>query len=235
MAGRSVELVDRSEMVNTLRANLVIDPRRTAVVLVDMQRGHLDPPLATMPVPAAEAARVVEQAAKLLALGRDLDLPIVHLGLVRRRIESEHPNPVQQHFEPLRQAILGYNVEGTPQAEFMPAVAPRAGEHVITSKKQLDGFFGTDLEYLLQILGVDTLLIGGVNTNTCVLNTCFGAFNRRFKVVVIEECVASMHGHDLHIFGLENVRRILGWVLTLAELREKLGVGAAVGARGTGA
>jgi nicotinamidase-related amidase len=66
------------------------------------------------------------------------------------------------------------------------------------------------------------LLLAGCNTNTCVLSTAFGAYNRGFRVVVISDCVASAYGNDLHQFALANVQRRLGWMLTLDELEEKL-------------
>ncbi|MFQ6111953.1 MAG: hypothetical protein ACE5LX_08000 [Nitrospinota bacterium] len=37
-----VQIVDRSGMIERLKAGLVLDPARTAVVTVDMHRGHLD-------------------------------------------------------------------------------------------------------------------------------------------------------------------------------------------------
>jgi hypothetical protein len=55
-----------------------------------------------------------------------------------------------------------------------------------------------------------------------VLNTAFSAFNRDFQVIVISDCVASMYGDDLHVLGLENVKRCLGHVLTVDEFMEKM-------------
>jgi nicotinamidase-related amidase len=81
---------------------------------------------------------------------------------------------------------------------------------------------GTPLELLLRQMGKDTLLIAGCNTNTCVLSSAFGAYNRGLCVVVIEDCVASAYGDDLHAFALANIQRRLGWVLTLRELDAKL-------------
>jgi len=62
----------------------------------------------------------------------------------------------------------------------------------------------------------------GINTNTCVLNTAFSAFNLNYEVVVLSDCVASMYGEDLHIFGLQNVARCIGWVLSNEQLCAKL-------------
>ena len=43
MQADSVKLVDRSEMKQRLKEQLQIDPHRTAILAVDMHRGHLDP------------------------------------------------------------------------------------------------------------------------------------------------------------------------------------------------
>jgi nicotinamidase-related amidase len=50
----------------------------------------------------------------------------------------------------------------------------------------------------------------GINTNTCVHNAAFDGMNLGYKVVVAEECVGSMYGADLHVFGLQNIARCLG-------------------------
>ena len=67
-----------------------------------------------------------------------------------------------------------------------------------------------------------TVCFMGINTNTCVLNTAFTAFNFDYRVVVLSDCVASMYGDDLHVLGLQNVARCLGWVITNEQLFEKL-------------
>ena len=62
----------------------------------------------------------------------------------------------------------------------------------------------------------------GINTNTCVLNTAFTAFNFDYRVVVLSDCVASMYGDDLHALGLQNVARCLGWVITNEQFFRKI-------------
>ena len=102
---------------------------------------------------------------------------------------------------------------------------PRAlsrGDYVIDNKKRLDCFIGTDLDILLKSLHVRTVCFMGINTNTCVLNTSFTAFNLNYGVVVLSDCVASMYGDDLHVFGLQNIARCIGWVLTNNEVCEKM-------------
>lgn len=227
--------VDRTEMITALRAQLVVDPHRTAVVLVDAHRGHLDPAVATMPVDPDDARRVRAGLSVLVEEGRRAGLPIIHVVMTHRRLPypgaESMGNPFWKAVEAARQSltpgrpstISGHNLEGSPQTEILPELGPAPTDYVIRNKKRLSAFHGTDLEFLLRTLGISTVVLGGINTNTCVLCTAFDAFNRDFQVIVISDCVASMYGADLHVFGLQNVSRCLGWVLTNAEFLGLLG------------
>ena len=65
--------------------------------------------------------------------------------------------------------------------------------------------------------------IDETGSNTCVLNTSFTAFNFDYRVVVLSDCVASMYGDDLHVLGLQNVARGLGWMITNEQFYARLG------------
>jgi ureidoacrylate peracid hydrolase len=118
----------------------------------------------------------------------------------------------------------------------MPELEQKASDYVIGIKKSLSCFIGTDLESLLQTLQVDTLVLMGVNTNTCVQCAAFDSYNRGYKTIVLGDCVASMYGDDLHRLGLENIARCLGWVVSNDEFGRKVGTGrpARIGRRAHG-
>ncbi|HXL76823.1 MAG TPA: cysteine hydrolase, partial [Burkholderiales bacterium] len=120
-----------------------------------------------------------------------------------------------------KSTVREHNLEGSPGTQIMPELY-REGDYVIDSKKRLDCFYGTDLRQLLDALNVKSVVLMGMNTNTCVLNTAFTAFNFDYRVVVLSDCVASMYGDDLHVLGLQNVARCLGWVLTNDQFFQKL-------------
>jgi nicotinamidase-related amidase len=216
-------------MIASMRAQLTVDPARTAVVLVDAHRGHLDPQVATMPVSPEQAVRVRERLAHLVTGARLAHVPIIHVVLTHRRIPypgvESMSNPFWRAVEAARQSltpdrpstISGHNLEGSVQTEILPELGPDPTDVVIRSKKRLSAFYGTDLEVVLRSRGITTVALAGINTNTCVLNTAFDAFNRDLQVIVIADGVASMYGDDLHAFGLQNVSRCLGWVLSADE------------------
>ncbi|SRR5579884_125292 len=229
------EILDRGAFVQALRAQLSVDPRRTAILAVDVHRGHLDPEIGTMPVAPEDASRVRAACARLLAGGRALRVPVVYVLLTYRRttppgLESMG-NPFWRAVEAARESmtpgrrstIVYHNQEGSPQTEVPPELAPQPGDYVVRSKKRLSAFYGTELDVLLRALGTETVVIAGINTNTCVLCTAFDAFNRDLRVIVASDAVASMYGEDLHVFGLETLRRCLGWVLPTDEILAVLG------------
>src|SRR5215212_10213165 len=82
----AVDIVDRSAMMDRLRGGLVLKPRETAIVTIDMHRGHLDPQIATMAATPDDSRRVIAAAEELLAFSRARGLPIIHVKLVFRRI-----------------------------------------------------------------------------------------------------------------------------------------------------
>ena len=230
-----IAIVDRSTMIDRLHAAFNLNPRRTAIVTIDMHRGHLDPGVATMATDPQEAGRVIAAAKELLDFARGAGIPVIHVKLVYRRIAGLGSEGMTQPFwramhelaesdrlTPGRPSTVdGHNIVGSPGTEIIPALLAQS-DFVIDNKKRLDCFFGTDLNQLLRALGANTVCLMGINTNTCVLNTAFTAFNLDYRVVVLSDCVASMYGPDLHVLGLQNVARCLGWVLSNAEFRGKI-------------
>ncbi len=226
-------MAGRTEMRKRLNAALELDPRKTCVIAIDTHRGHLDPEIATMPVTAGIAAQVVAATARLLEATRAAGIPTIYAVMHNRTFagESEYlRNPFWRAVEDAREkltpelpsTIRNHNLVGSPQTEVMAEIAPREGDYVVASKHRLSVFLDTDLESALRALGAETLLLVGINTNTCVLCAAFEAFNRDYRAVVVSDCVHSMYGDDLHEFGLENVARCFGWVLSVDEVAAKL-------------
>jgi nicotinamidase-related amidase len=231
-----VQIVDRSSLISGLYQQLELKPAETAVITIDMHRGHLDMEVATMPAKPEDATRVVNNAKAVLEHARRLKVPVIHVVLVYRRIpgmgsegmtspywRAMHAAQTEtDRLTPGRKStVREHNIEGSPGTQIIPALY-KDGDYVINNKKRLDCFHGTDLRSLLDILKVKNVVLMGINTNTCVLNTSFTAFNFDYRVVVLSDCVASMYGDDLHVLGLQNISRCLGWVITNDQLFEKL-------------
>ena len=108
------------------------------------------------------------------------------------------------------------------QAE-LPAELVAPGDVHVTTKRVMDSFHGTDLDTLVgRVFKAETVVLTGINTDTCVLVTTFAAGNRGYRPVVISDCVASMRGLDQHWMALEIMSRSIAWVLTVDEFKAKV-------------
>src|SRR5690349_2445468 len=83
---KPVEIVDRSTLIAGLYRQLELRPAETAVITIDMHRGHLDMDVATMPAKPEDATRVIKNAKSALDHARRLKVPVIHVVLVYRRI-----------------------------------------------------------------------------------------------------------------------------------------------------
>ena len=233
---KSVEIVDRASLLKGLYRELSLRAEETAIVTIDMHRGHLDMNVATMPAKPEDAKRVIAAAREALDFARQARIPVIHVILVYRRLPGLGSEGMRSYFwkalhaaqaetdrlTPGRKStVREHNIEGSAGTQIIPELY-REGDYVINNKKRLDCFYGTDLKQLLDTLGAKSVVLMGINTNTCVLNTAFTAFNFDYRVVVMADCVASMYGDDLHVLGLQNVARCLGWVITNQQFFHKI-------------
>jgi len=170
-------------------------PGRTALLVVDMQRAFLEPGEA-MEVPPARD--VVPRIGELIAIFRDKRLPVV---FTRFTYSAAAPLLVGELHPEHRPATPGAPVglgrpsssclEGQDNVGIVPDLEPHAGELVI-DKRYYDGFNGTVLDGALRARGITTLVVTGTMTDICVLATVMGGFNREYRMVVVEDGVATL-------------------------------------------
>ncbi|MFQ5860989.1 MAG: cysteine hydrolase [Dehalococcoidia bacterium] len=237
---RVIEVQDRSAFREGMKQALTIDPKKTVVLTVDMQREYLDMEIGGSPVLPEEAERVLKHAKELLTFARQQGIPVVHVYVARRMAEIEAGlvhNAYSKAGQQVRLSQLPHapiselldRVEGSPQSQVPVELVEPSDLHV-TTKKTLDGYLGSDLDMLLgRALKPETVVLTGINTDTCVYATTFSTANRGYKPVVISDCVASMRGKDSHQMALELMARSIAWVLTVEEFKEKVLAGARVG------
>jgi nicotinamidase-related amidase len=203
-----------------------LDRAGTAVVAIDMHRGHLDPAVATLPLPAERCGPVIKRAAALLAGVRERGVPVVHVVTEYRDTGEIAANPFWRaiHDDPdrARRGILRHNLAGSPGTEIIPELLG-PGDVIVRGKKRYSAFHGTDLEFVLRRrLRAEALVLAGINTTTCVLCAAFEATNRDFRVVVAADAVDSMDGEDMHRFALRLTAAALGWPLSSHEILQAL-------------
>ena len=202
--------------------NLGVDTPRAAVIAIDCHRGHLDSAVATMPAPVDVAARLAAANKCFLDACRGLGIPVVHCVTTYRDVAEIRANPFwrarAEDPKSTRKNVLRHNLTGSPGCTIMPGLLDAERDSVVDTKKRYDCFMATDLDFRLQSLGINTVLITGINTNSCVLATAIAANVRDYAVVVVEDCVDTMDGPAHHDAGLMCIGTAFGFVLKQDEV-----------------
>jgi biuret amidohydrolase len=199
-----------------------VDEVRAAVVAIDLHRGHLDPEVATMPVVPGTEERIIQANRRFFERCRDEGIPIVHQLTSYRDADEIRSNPFWRTRaddpDATRKNVERHNIQGSPGCEIIPELFDPARDWVVDTKKRYNCFVGTDLDFVLRKHGINTVLLTGVNTNSCVLSTATSACSRDYAVFVVEDCVDSMDGPEIHEAALACVRAAFGWVMTSDEV-----------------
>ncbi len=201
---------------------LRLEPRRTALLIVDMQRGFVEPGQAMEVPPAREIVPVIRA---LLDGFRARRLPIAFTEFT---YSPNVPTLVGELHPEHRPAVPGHPrgfgvpssscLEGDVSARTIDALTPRSDELVIR-KRWYDAFAGTELDGALRARGVTSLVVTGTMTDICVLSSVVGAFNREYRVSVVEDGVATLWP-EIQRATLDIVGRAFGRVV---QSREVLG------------
>ena len=112
-------------------------------------------------------------------------------------------------------------IVGTKNWEFIPQVAPREDEKVIT-KMRYSAFYKTDLEQYLTSIGIKNVIIGGVMTNLCCDTTARDAFVRDFRVFFLVDGTATV-SKVYHFTTLRNLAYGFAYLKRCEEVIEELG------------
>jgi nicotinamidase-related amidase len=211
-------------------APLAIDFRRTALLIIDMQRDFLEPGGfgAALGNNVALLQAAVDPCRAVLAASRRAGILVIHTREGHRADLSDAPPLKVDRGDPaLRIGAPGpmgrILVRGEPGHDIIPELYPVAGEPVI-DKPGKGAFYQTDLELMLHNRAIDTLLVCGVTTEVCVNTTVREANDRGFRCVVISDCCAS-YFPEFHAAGLAMIKAqggIFGWVSSSKALLNSL-------------
>jgi len=159
--------------------------RKTALLVIDVQKGFDDPFWGKRNNPNAE-----KNIALLLSEWRKNLRPIVHIQHC-----SVEPN------SPLR--------PGQPGNEFKDEARPLDGERQFT-KTVNSAFIGTELEKYLQEHDISSLVIVGLTTDHCVSTSTRMAGNLGFKVVLVSDATATFdrEGYDGGLYSADDLHKI---------------------------
>ncbi|MBB6636500.1 cysteine hydrolase family protein [Cohnella thailandensis] len=159
--------------------------------------------------------RLVPTVRMLRGAAREASIPIWLIGMshneendgddawTMRRRGRGHPNTCRT---------------GTWGQRFYEGVEPEQEDQVFW-KHRYSAFTGTDLQERLQTQGIRTLVLVGLNTNTCVESTAREAHLLGFHVVVVRDATACQF-EDAFEPSLTNIHRHFGIVAQSEDVRK---------------
>ena len=220
---------------NKMNSLLNLNFSNLCVLTVDMQNEYLNEEHGTSPLASDDIKNIIKSTTEFLTKMRINNVPIIHCYVVRRKEEIKNNFFISPYIDVSQSNNLSQNiqaqarkkperVEGT-LSSMLPESFVDEGDFHVTSKRNFDSFHETELHQLIsRILGKENILICGVNTDTCVYGTTFGASNRGYKPILVEDCVGSMRGKEQHISALNIISKSIGWVIKKNEIYKKLDI-----------
>ena len=206
--------------IDALPEPIALDPARTALLMIDMQRDFLEPggfgEALGNDVGLLNAA--VGPCKAVLDRARTVGMLVVHTREGHRPDMADAPPAKVMRGAPSRRIgdpgpmgrIL---IRGEAGHDIVPALDPQPGEPVV-DKPGKGAFYATDLHEILRYRDVEALIVCGVTTEVCVHTTVREANDRGYKCIVPGDCCAS-YFPEFHAVALRMISAqggIFGWV-----------------------
>lgn len=203
----------------------VLNPRETALLVIDVQNVYLErPDPATLPpderqrydlwTPFHERMRksVIPNTAKMLDFARRRGIECLFARIACHTRDGRDRS--------LSQKLPGWNNLLLPKNEqpsqLVPALQPLDDEIVVT-KTTDSALTGTNLRLILHNLGIRNVICCGIFTDQCVSSTVRSLADESYGVIVLEDCCAAATD-DLHDRELEIINMIYCHVMSSSEL-----------------
>lgn len=197
-----------------------IDPRHTALVVLDMQRAFLEK---GAPREMPDARRVLPGVNKLADICRSLKAPVIFIREAFRPDLSDmglmkeiRPAHIESEWEP---------IEGTVGADFYPGLHITKDDYIVTKIRYSAFIAGSSsLEPLLRGLDCDSIIICGCCTEVCANTTAADATQLGFRVFFVSDLTARISKDERDYLAiLYFINRHYAKVMTLAEIKKELG------------
>jgi nicotinamidase-related amidase len=219
---------------NATIEQLEIRARASALLLVDVQNGNVDPacgagPGLTREFPAlahhyyGQLEQALPAVRRLAEVFREWQLPLVHSLSVAVPSPPAGAGTLAGDWRTAAERSLTSIPWLRPATDL--DVAPWSGSapvdgEIVLHKHTLSPFNSTALDQLLHNLDVDTLVIAGVLTNVAVETTVRDAADRGYNVILVSDACAALTPED-HAAPTERPNWFV--VRTVAEIEAELG------------
>lgn len=168
-----------------------IAAEKTALVIIDMQNAFLKPG-ASLERPSGRD--IIPSLNRLIRACHEAGIMVIFTCHAYRADGSDMGLVTQ--FAPQLYANKSTLIEGTPDVDIYREME-RAESDIVINKPIYSAFYGTELDLILRIHGIDTVIIGGVDTVFCCEATARDARHRNYKVIFLSDGTATADQPDL--------------------------------------
>jgi nicotinamidase-related amidase len=187
-------------------SDLKINPQRTAIVVIDLQKG-----IAGMPggAPHTKPA-VIANSVRLLAAARAAGAQpvLVHVG--------GSPDGADRLKTPTDQPMRATGSLPPDWSELIPELDQQQGD-VVVLKRQWGAFYGTDLNLQLRRRGLTAIVICGIATEFGVESTARDAYERGYELIFAEDAMTGFSAES-HANAVERIFPRMGRVRSTDEI-----------------
>jgi nicotinamidase-related amidase len=169
----------RAGTERTLVSNTTIEKSKTALVVIDLQKGIVGRQTA----PHAPDV-VVRNAAALAEAFRKNGMPVF---LVRVTPSPDGKDALR----PIADMLMQAHSPAPDWADIVPELGPKPGDFVIT-KHQWGAFYGTELDLQFRRRGISTMVLCGISTNIGVESTARFAYEYGYNQIFVEDAMTAL-------------------------------------------
>ena len=168
-----------------------IQADKTALIIIDMQNAFLKPGAS---LERARGRDLIPGLNKLIRACHEAGIMVIFTCHAFRADGSDMG--LVAEFAPEMYANKNTLIEGTPDVDIYDEME-RGEKDVVVTKRIYNAFYGTELDLILRIHGVDTVIIGGVDTVFCCEATAREARHRNYRVIFLSDGTATADQPDL--------------------------------------
>lgn len=198
-----------------------LDPKKTALLIVDMQNTFCMP---GGPGEVAAARGIVPNINRLTPRLRALGVPVIWVLHANTHAEGRSDWEVFFNYVVRNRALRERMVESLSparQAVWKDLDVDPADTTLIKNRYSALAHGACTLERVLRNLDIDTVLVGGTKTNVCCDSTARDAMMLDFKAVMLSDCCAALSDEE-HLASLETFIQQFGDVMSSEEALERL-------------
>ena len=200
---------------------IAFEKKKMALIVIDMQYldAHPDFGIVKQAVTAGLQAKwqwyinrlpVIEENIRLLQQTfREKRMEVIHVKIASLTKDGRDRSLLHKK--------IGFHAPpDSKEAQILEKLAPQ-GDEIVFTKTSASVFNSTNIDYVLKNIGIEQLVIGGVQTNGCVELAIRDAADKGYQVALVEDCCAAIT-KELHENSISRVKDINAIIYVAAEI-----------------